>query len=288
MSIILMTDSASDLPLEYIKENNIDYVSLSVNIKGDFIKDDFGQTLKHKDFYKLLREGEMTSTAQVNVFDFQEKFEKHVKDGNSIIYIGLSGPLSGTVNSARIAKENILEEYPNADISIIDSKAVSLGIGSLVYYANKMIKEGKEKSEIVAWVEGNVNKVIHAIVVDDLSHLKRGGRISAATAVVGGLLNIKPSIVVDEEGKIVPGAKIKGKKKVIKYLCNEVKEKAVDLENQTLFICHADAIDSALELKEAILSELKVADIMISELGTVIGTHGGPGTLATVFLGKNR
>lgn len=288
MSIKIITDSACDLPIEYVKENNIDIVSLTVNIEGEFLPDDLGQTLKYDEFYKRVRQGAMPSTAQVNVYTFEEEFKKHVANGDSIIYIGISSTLSGTFNSANIARENILEENPNADISVIDSLSVSLGEGSLVYYANEMIKAGKGKDEVVQWVENNKRKVIHAIVVDDLNHLKRGGRISGATAAVGSLLGIKPTLRIDDEGTLLPADKVKGKKKVIKYLVNQVKEKAVNSEEQTLFIVHADALEEAESLREAILNEVKFKNVIINYVGAVVGSHGGPGTLAAVFIGSER
>ena len=244
MKIKLIADSACDLPLEYVKENNIDLVSLTVNIKGNFVKDDLGQTLKYKEFYELLRKGEMTSTAQVNVYDFEEVFKKYASEGVTIIYIGLSSTLSGTLNSARIARENILEEYPESDINIIDSRSASLGEGALIYYACEMLKSGQAKGEVINWLENNCNKIIHAITVDDLEHLKRGGRVSGATAMIGGLLNIKPTLKLDDEGNVVQGPKIKGRKKAIKYLANEVKEKGINLEEQVIFICQISILFS--------------------------------------------
>lgn len=288
MGIKLITDSACDLPIEYIRENNIEIVSLAVNIKGEFVIDDLGQTLKYDEFYKMVREGEMPSTSQVNVGTFEEVFNKYVESGDSIIYIGLSSTLSGTFNSAAIAREMILGDNPKADISVIDSLSVSLGEGSLVYYASEMIKNGSSKGEVVNWVEDNKRRVIHAITVDDLSHLKRGGRISAATAVVGGLLNIKPTLKLDSEGKLIPGAKIKGRKKVMKYLAEQVKENAVNIEEQVLFICHADCLGEAEALKEMILQDINPSKVIINSIGAVIGTHGGPGTLAAVFMAKER
>lgn len=288
MKIKLIVDSACDLPIKYINENDIDFVSLEVNIKGKFFKDDFGKSISYDDFYALLRNGEMTSTSQVNVYTFEEKFEKYIAEGYSILYIGLSSVLSGTVSSAVKARENILERYNDADISIIDSKSVSVGIGALIYYANEMIKSEKEKAYIVNWLESNILKVNHAIVLNDLVHLKRGGRISGTSATVGTLLNIKPSLIVDREGKVIPGSKIKGRKKALKYIVNEIKQKGINLNNQVLFIAHADSIEDAEELKEMISLEVNTKDIIINSIGAVIGTHGGPGTLAAIFLGEER
>lgn len=288
MGIKLITDSACDLPIEYIKENNIEFASLEVNIKGEFVIDDLGQTLKYNDFYKMVREGEMPSTSQVNIGTFEAVFTKYVENGDSIIYIGLSSALSGTFNSATIAREMVLGTNNKADITIIDSLSASIGEGALVYYACEMIKSGSSKEAVVNWVEDNKRKVVHAITVDDLSHLKRGGRISAATAVVGGLLNIKPTLKIDNEGKLLPGVKIKGRKKVIKYLADQVIENAVNIEEQVLFICHADCLDEAEALREVILSEVKPSKVIMNSIGAVIGAHGGPGTLAVIFMAKER
>ncbi|MGL4798797.1 MAG: DegV family protein [Cellulosilyticaceae bacterium] len=288
MTIKLITDSASDLPITYVQANDIDVASLEVNIKGEFHRDDLGQTLTYDTFYNLLREGEMTSTSQVNVHTFEEMFESYVKEERPIIFIGLASVLSGTVTSARMARENILERYPEADITIIDSKSASLGEGALVYYACEMIKAGKGKEEIVEWVEAHCSKVIHAITVDDLGFLKRGGRISGVSSVVGTLLNIKPSVYLDNEGKVLPGIKLKGTKQANKYIVKEVLEKGTDLENQTLFICHGDVLERAETVKEMILEQVKVKDIIINHAGAVIGTHVGPGTIGVMFLGNER
>ncbi|WP_040328928.1 DegV family protein [Clostridium ihumii] len=288
MKIKLITDSASDLPLEFVKDNDIDFVPLGVNIDGNFILDDLGENFKMDEFYSLIRQGKMPSTSQANVFAFEEIFEKYVKEGYKIIYIGLSSALSGTFNSSVIARNSVLEKYNDADISVIDSKSVSLGEGLLVYKACELINKGLDKEEIVKFIENIKEKVIHSIVVDDLAHLKRGGRISGATATVGSILNIKPTLTLDNEGKVVVKSKIKGKKKAIKYLASEIKDNAIDLENQTIFICHADCLTEAEELKNIILEESTVKDVIINSIGVVIGTHGGPGTLAAVFIGKER
>lgn len=288
MKIKLITDSASDLPLEFVKDNDIDFVPLGVNIDGNFILDDLGENFKMDEFYSLIRQGKMPSTSQANVFAFEEIFKKYVKEGYKIIYIGLSSALSGTFNSSVIARDSVLEKYNDADISVIDSKSVSLGEGLLVYKACELINQGLDKDEIVNFIENIKEKVIHSIVVDDLAHLKRGGRISGATATVGSILNIKPTLTLDNEGKVVVKSKIKGKKKAIKYLASEIKDNAIDLENQTIFICHADCLTEAEELKNIILEESTVKDVIINSIGVVIGTHGGPGTLAAVFIGKER
>lgn len=288
MKIKLITDSASDLPLSYIEANAIEVVSLEVNIKGTFYKDDLGQTLAPKTFYDLLRDGEHTSTSQVNSYTFEEIFERYIQEGYEIIYIGLASKLSGTVHSARSARAIVKEKYPQASITIIDSKSASLGEGLLVYYACEMLKKGETKDEVIKWVEATSSKVIHSITVDDLSYLKRGGRISGVSSAVGTLLHIKPIIKLDEEGKVVPSAKVKGTKKVYQYLVDQIKEQGVNLEQQVVFICHGDAKDKAETLKQLLLEETSVKDVWIQPAGAVIGSHVGPGALAMMFIGEKR
>lgn len=288
MGIKIITDSACDLTRDYIERNNIGLLSLILNLEGQLIKDDLGQTLSYIDFYNKMREGATPTTSQVNAHDFEEEFRKHIENGDSIIYISISSSLSGTFNSANIAKSSLLDEYPNADISLVDSLSVSVGQGFLVAKACEMRDLGLSVAEIVSWLEENKRKVVHSILIDDLNHLKRGGRISGATATIGGLLNIKPTLYLDDEGKLVQGEKIKGKKKALKFLVNEVKEKAINTENETLYICHGDCLEEAETLKNMILEEVKFKDICINYVGNVVGAHAGPGVLAALFLGKSR
>ena len=217
MGIKIITDSACDLSREYIDNNNIGLLSLVLNLNEKLIKDDLGKTLSYKDFYEQMRKGATPSTSQVNAHEFEEEFIKHVKNGDSIICITLSSALSGTFNSANIAKNNIIEEYPEAKIELVDSLSVSMGQGLLVLKACEMRDKGLSVEEIVTWIEENKRKIIHSFVVDSLNHLKRGGRISATTAAIGGLLNIKPALYIDDDGKVMQGEKIKGKKKVLKF-----------------------------------------------------------------------
>ena len=163
-----------------------------------------------------------------------------------------------------------------------------MGLGLLVYYAANMLKEGNSKEDIVNWLENNKLKVNHWFTVDDLNHLKRGGRVSSTVAIVGTMLSIKPIMHVDNEGRLIPISKVKGRKKAIKVLCDKLKEKIVDSENQTVFISHGDCIQEAESLKELILSEVKVKEIIINNIGPAVGSHSGPGTLALFFIGNSR
>ncbi|WP_459836400.1 DegV family protein [Clostridium carnis] len=288
METVIITDSCCDLPIEFIEKHNIDVMSIRVNFCGQDIPDDLGKTLKHKKFYDEIRKGEMPSTAQVNAFTFESAFRKHVESGKSVIYVGFSSALSGCINSAKIAKEIICEENKNADITIIDSKSASLGLGLIVYYLCELIESGISKEEAVNWVVNNKLKVNHWFTVDDLNHLKRGGRVSAAAAAFGTVLNIKPILHVDNEGRLIPLLKVKGRKKSIKVLAEKIKEKIIDPENQVVFISHGDCIEEANHLKDIIMNEIKVKDIIINNIGPAVGSHSGPGTIALFFIGENR
>ena len=288
MSIKIITDSSCDLGINFIEENNIELIPLLLNLDGETLKDDLGKSLGYREFYEKLRAGSMPSTSQINIYTFEEKFKELLDKGYEILYIGLSSALSGTFNSANMARNNILEENPNAKIAVVDSISVSMGLGMLIKKAYEMINEGKMLEEIVQWIEENKSKVIHAILVDDLKHLKRGGRLSASSAAVGSILNIKPLLKLNNSGAVEAAEKVKGKKKALKRLASIVKEKAINIENEILYIMHGDALEEAQYLKEMILQELNFKDVKVEYIGTVIGTHGGPGTIATVFWGNER
>ena len=288
MAIKIVTDSSCDLGINFIEENNIELIPLLLNLDGEIIKDDLGKSLGYREFYEKLRAGSMPSTSQINIYTFEEKFKELLDKGYEILYIGLSSALSGTFNSANMARNNILEENQNAKIAVVDSISVSMGLGMLIKKACKMIEEGKMLEDIVQWIEENKNKVIHAILVDDLKHLKRGGRVSASTAAVGSILNIKPLLKLNNSGAVEASEKIKGKKKGLKRLASIIKENAINIENEILYIMHGDVLEEAQYLKEIILQELNFKDVKVEYIGTVIGTHGGPGTIATVFWGNER
>lgn len=229
----------------------------------------------------------MPTTSQVNSYRFYEIFEKYIKENYSIIYISFSSALSGTYNSSLIAKSEIIEKYPNADISIIDSKSASLGVGLIVYEACKLKEEGKSKKEVVNYIENMKLKVNHIFTVDDLNHLKRGGRISSTAATIGTLLQVKPLLYVPDNGTLCNFGKVKGRKKSIKSLFNKLEEKIDIKTNKVIFISHGDCIEDAEKLKSMITEKYNI-EVIINYIGLAIGSHSGPNTLALFFKGKNR
>jgi DegV family protein with EDD domain len=244
--------------------------------------------LDKKDFYREVREGEMPTTAVIPPSRFYEYFEREVKDGNSILYVVFSTGLTTTCQNANIAKDELKEAYPGSDILIVDSKSASLGEGALVYFAAKMRNEGKSKEEIAKWIEENRLHMCHWFTVDDLGHLRRGGRVSATSATVGGVLHIKPIINMSDDGKLEPTEKVRGRKTAIEMLFLKAKNFAIEPEKQTMFIVHADCEDEALWLKEKLTDELGVKEVIVGMMGPVIGTHTGPGAIGFLYFGEKR
>lgn len=285
---VIITDSGCDLSLNIIKDLDINYLGLVCSFKGSEYIENCGQSLSYKDFYNGIKEGEQPTTGQVNTYRFIEEFTKHVNSNKAIIYISLSSALSGTYNSSLLAKNEVLETYPDADITIIDSKCASGGHGLLVYLAATKRKEGVSKEDLVSWLEEYRLKINNYFFVEDLNHLRRGGRISSTSAIVGGMLNIKPVLHINEEGKLISFAKAKGRKKTIKHLLEDVERKIVDPTSQTIMINHADCIEDAEDLARFIKESLNVKEIIINYMGLAIGSHTGADAMAVFFIGDNR
>lgn len=288
MGPIILIDASCDLPLKFVEENNIPYVGLVCHFKGKDYEDDFGKTLSYIDFYEGLSEGEFPTTSQVNVFKFMEKFKELIKENRPIIYIGMSSGLSGTVNSAKLSSKAIMEEYKGSDITVIDTKCSSIGEGLLVYHAIKMAKDGCSKEEIITWVEENMVKVNHWFIVDDLNYLKRGGRISSTSAIVGTIFNIKPIIYIMNDGTLKNIIKIRGKKKAERYLLDKFKLRVENPEQAVVAITHANCLEDAIHLGKLVKDEFNVKEIIINYLGIGMGAHCGKGMLALCFIGKVR
>lgn len=290
MSTILLVDSCSDLPLSYIQENNdiIDTIGMPVSLEGREFIDDLGKTYSHKEFFDKLREGIMPSTALINVYRFAQKFKEHCKNGDNIIYLGFSSALSGTFNNARLARNEVLEEYPDFYIEVIDTVSASIGLGIIIVQAVRMMREGKSKVEVIQWVEKNKLKSNHWFAVDDLNFLKNGGRVSSTSATIGTLLNVKPILTVDREGKLKSYSNVRGRKKALKFLVEKFKENSISSEKTTLIIGHGDCEDDAIKISEMVNNEVNLEAIILSQLSTTIASHVGPNMIAFAFIGKER
>ena len=209
MDTVIIADSCSDLPLSYVEKRNIPIINYTYTLNDKEYIDDFGQTLSYNEFYNAVREGSMPTTSQVNSQIFFYAFEEQIVAGKSVIYISFSSGLTGSVNNANMAKNMILEKYPDADLTIVDTRAASLGEGLLVYYAVEMLHDGASKKEIVNWLEDNKFRLNHWFTVDDIDHLRRGGRVSGAAAFVANIMDIKPVLNIDDAGHLIPIHKAK-------------------------------------------------------------------------------
>jgi DegV family protein with EDD domain len=285
---IIMTDSCCDLPGEYMEKNNIPFVSLTCNFAGKEYLDDFGRSLDYKTFYEGMRNGEIPKTSQPNAEAFYKVYKDIIAKDKDILYICVSSGLSGTYNSANIAKNMIEEDYKDAKIVIVDVLTASLGQGLMVMKAISMKKHGASLEDIVNYLENSRMNLNTYITVDDLNHLKRGGRISTAAAFVGTVLHLKPILTLNDEGKVIAILKAKGRKSAISKLAQFVIDKIENPEEEIVAICHGDVPLEAERLREIILKEVKVKDVVVNHIGPVVGTYGGPGALAVFFVGKHR
>lgn len=283
---IITTDSTVDMPMEYLVENQNPVMSLAYVVNGQTYEDMKGLTFK--EFYQKMREGSMPTTSQVNPDQARDVFEPILKSGKEILHVGFSSGLSGSYNSARIAGEELKEEYPDAKIIVIDSLCASMGEGLFLYKLNEMKRAGKSIDELAVWAEENKLHVCHNVAVDDLYHLYRGGRVSKTSAVIGSVVNIKPMIHVNNEGKLVPISKVRGHKKSLNALVDRMEQQIKGVHNDIVTISHSDCEEDAKYVADLIRERFGIENIMIHSIGTVIGSHTGIGTVALFFMGNER
>ena len=286
MSYKIITDTCCDFPKEMYAELDLAVCPLGVLYKGEVCTDYTEAWLK--DFYEGLRHGETATTSAVNIDGWKTVIEPVLQAGKDALVLVFTSGLSGTYQNATIAADELREQYPDRKINVVDTLCASLGQGLLVYYACQKRDEGLSMDEVAAWVEENKLHLCHWVTADDLMYLKRGGRVSAATAVAGTLLQIKPIIHVNDEGKLISVGKARGRKAAIKTLCDKVGELGIEGANDTIFICHGDCLEDAQELERLLKEKYGTKKVFIYYIGAVIGSHAGPGTMAVFFLGKHR
>ena len=287
MSFIITTDSNCDLSPSYINTEQIHIFSIETQINNEEVDPIKGQGENFKTFYDTIRNGEMPTTSQVNVYTFKENFIEWVGSGNEVLYIAFSSGLSGTYSRAMIAKAEVLEAYPNAKINIVDTLAASGGQGYLVTEACKARAKGRSMTEVTGLVEVIKQNIVHVFIVDDLKHLERGGRVSAASAFVGTLLQIKPVLYVNNEGKLIPFQKMRGRKKAMSALVHHYEQLCID-KTRPIAITHGDCEEDAKVLAEMLKKHCNTLDISINPISPGIGTHSGPSTLALFFWGAEK
>ena len=283
---VITVNSTVDLPKEWLEERHVPVVPLKYTIDGETYTDMEG--LSAKEFFAKLREGKMSVTSQVNPEEAAELLEPYVKDGKDVLHLGFSSGLSGTLNSMRIAGQMLEEKYPEAKVIVIDTLCACLGEGLLLYKALQQKAMGKTIDETAQWVEENKLHICHNVTVDDLNHLHRGGRVSKTTAVLGTLVQIKPIIHMDDNGKLQVIGKERGRKKSLNKIVDMAVEQSKGWDNDIIMITHGDCIEDAEYVAKLVREKMGIDNILINNIGTVIGSHTGAGVVAVFCMGDKR
>lgn len=284
MALRIISDSACDLPKEITKRYQIEIIPTPVVIEEKDYLD--GETIKPIEFYNILREGKKVLTYHINSYMFEEHFAPYAKRGDILIYICFSTGIAGTFNAANIAKETLLQIYPDFDLTIIDSKCASVGFGLVVQMAGMMLEKGESKERIIEAAYYHIEHMRHVFTVETLEFLLKGGRISKTSAIAGSLLDIKPIIEVNKEGALVAIEKVRGRKKSLRRLCNIAGEWGNNLDKQIIGIVHGDDEATMLEVKETLKEMYGITKFTQNYVGCAIGAHTGPGIIAITFMDK--
>ncbi|HIZ23506.1 MAG TPA: DegV family protein [Candidatus Blautia faecigallinarum] len=285
---VITTDNNSDLPESYYQEHGVGCTYLSYAMDGvNYTHDNF---LPDHEFYDRMRNGSLPTTAQVNPENVKKLMEPYLKEGKDILHIAFSSGLSGSYNSTRIAAQDLMEEYPERKIIVVDSLAASLGQGLLVYLAQEKKEAGEDMETVAKWAQDNRDHMVHLFTVDDLDHLYRGGRVSKTTAVLGGMLNIKPVMHVDNAGKLIPIGKVRGRKKALLELVRIMDEKLGSHKDScdTIFISHGDCQEDAQFVVDKVKEKYPIKTVVMNYVCATIGAHSGPGTVALFFVGDEK
>ncbi|OUN08915.1 MULTISPECIES: DegV family protein [unclassified Flavonifractor] len=286
---VILTDSSADLTAELVAELGVEVIPLSFTMEDKtYFNYPDNRDIDPADFYARLRGGAMATTAAVNVADYTEAMEPILKEGKDVLVLAFSSGLSATCHSAQIAAGELMEQYPDRKVYVVDTLCASLGQGLLVWYAANLKKQGKTMEEVRDWTEEHKLNLCHWFTVDDLHFLKRGGRISSATAVLGTMLSIKPVMHVDNEGHLIKVGTARGRNASLKALVDHMEQTVLDLKGQSIFISHGDCLADAQKVADDIRARFGVEDIVINYVGPVIGAHSGPGTVALFFMGSER
>ena len=289
MPFVLLTDSSADLSAELVRDLDIQVLPLSFTIHNkNYYNYPDNRDMNPHEFYIRLRHGEVATTSAMNVAQYTEVMEPFLQQGLDVLILAFSSGLSSTYQSSRLAAEELMEKYPQRKIFTVDTLCASMGQGLLVYLAARKRQGGASIEEVRDWTETRKLSICHQFTVDDLHFLKRGGRISGATALMGTMLNIKPVLHVDGTGRLVNIGKARGRQAALKALMDKMEQTAIDPHSQTVFISHGDCPEDAQTLAQLVRERFGVREIVINYIGPVIGAHSGPGTLALFYIGTER
>ncbi|MGI6046061.1 MAG: DegV family protein [Eggerthellaceae bacterium] len=289
MNFEIVADTSCNLPFSLVKELGLHIIPLNFYVDGvehqSYLKDSAADLAP---FYDMMREGKVITTSLPNILSTEEEFKEILDAGSDLLYIGFSSAMSGTFAAISMILDRLRESYPNQKIYYVDTLAASAGIGLLIYYAVLHANEGKSIEEVRDWVEDNKLKVGHWFTVDDLMFLLRGGRVKKSAAFAGTLLKVKPVLHVDDEGRLIPIEKVRGRKKSLDMLVENFLKYAVEPYTFETFLVHGDCLDDARYVADEVVKRAQIKEPIISQLDPVIGAHAGPGTVAFFFFAKKR
>ncbi len=285
-AFVITTDNNCDLPEEYLKQHEMGVLYLGYTMAGKT----YGREKRMPDgeFYAAMRKGELPTTSAINFEDAKSLFSQYMEQGLDVLHVAFSSALSGSCSVASAAAREAEQEHPGRKVIVVDSLCASLGQGLLLHKLSQKREEGASLEETARWAEENRLHVCHNFTVDDLFHLHRGGRVSKATAILGSLINIKPVLHVDDEGRLVPVGKARGRKNSLLALVDNMEKQLGDMKNDIIFISHGDCLEDAQFVQEEIRRRMGIENFLIHYVGPSIGAHSGPGTVALFFMGEKR
>jgi DegV family protein with EDD domain len=284
---VIITDSGCDLPTQMVEELGVKVVPMGLTIAGKTYRHyhDYRELSSEK-FYEMVRSGEIGTTSCVSIGDVEVEMEEHLKNGFDILYLSFSSGMSGSYQAAMAAADDMKEKYPDANITVVDTLCGCIGLGMITFLAVQKKREGNSLDGVAAYVESIKLNICHFFTVDDLNYIQKTGRISHITAFVGGILGVKPVFILDNDGKVFNDKKQRGRKAAIQYLADIADKKMTNRDY--VFIVHADAEADAEILKNKVLENNPNANVLVNQVGPILGNNTGPGALAIIFMGDNR
>ena len=285
---IISTETTCDMEMSYYREHSVHLLGMTYTLNGTEYDSASEENLPIKEFYRQLREGGESKTAQVSLDKATSAFEKLVEEGYDVFHLAFSSALSGTYQSCTVAANDVMERHPEAKIVVVDSLAASMGQGLMLNYVVTLKEQGKSLEELTAIIEAEKLRFCHNFTVDDLHFLHRGGRVSKMTAIMGTALGIKPTLHVDDEGRLINVGKVRGRKQSLNWLVDKMGERIGSHKNEVVYVSHGDCEDDAKYVADLVKKRFGIKNIVLGYIGPVIGTHSGPGTVALFFMGDTR
>jgi DegV family protein with EDD domain len=285
---VIATSSTCDIEREWLDAHHVPVISYSFEIDGQIYKDDCREATRRR-FYSTMREGKLPNTSQINSYAYYEFFKDLIEDGEAVVFVDMDRAISNSYANSLAAADMIRDEYPDAQLYIMDTSCITMGLAFLIKKLVAMKENGASKEEVMDWCNSNAKKIAHRFMVDDLQWLRKGGRLSNASAIVGSLLSIKPLIYLPEDGSLVAYEKVRGRKKALRTLLDSVIRDVGEAEGMEFIVGHSDTPEEGEAWKQTVMEQFpKAKSVELMELGPTIGSHIGPGFISIVYLAEER